>query len=130
MHHLAGYLLVFLGGGLGAMLRHGVNRLGMAWLGPSFPWNTLFVNVAGGLLMGLFISVFAYRGEHFSQPMQLFLTTGILGGFTTFSAFTLDTVRLWQSGQVLVAGGYVAGSVGLAIVGLSAGRAIARALVG
>ncbi len=130
MHHFLGYLFVFVGGGLGAMLRHGVNRLGMAWLGPSLPWSTLFVNVVGGLVMGLFAGWFAYRGEHASQLVRLFLTTGLLGGFTTFSAFTLDAVLLWERRQYMVAGGYVVGSVALAIIGLSAGLAITRTWLG
>lgn len=145
MHHFLGYVLVFVGGGLGAMLRHGVNNLAMVWLGPSirpgatrlgmpwlasFPWNTLFVNVVGGLLMGLFAGWFTYRGEQTSQFVRLFLTTGVLGGFTTFSAFTLDAVVLWERGQYLVAGAYVVGSVALAIIGLSGGLAITRSWLG
>lgn len=130
MHQFLGYVLVFVGGGIGAMLRHGANRLGMAWLGPSFPWSTAFVNVAGGLVMGLFAGWFAYRGEQTSQLVRLFLTTGVLGGFTTFSAFTLDAVVLWERGQYMVAGAYVVGSVALAIIGLSGGLAIARAWLG
>lgn len=130
MHQFLGYVVVFLGGGLGAMLRHGANQLGKAWLGPSFPWSTLFVNVAGGLMMGLFAGWFAYRGEQTSQLVRLYLTTGVLGGFTTFSAFTLDAVLLWERREYMVAGGYVVGSVGLAIIGLSAGLAIARTWLG
>lgn len=111
------------------MLRHGVNSLAKDWLGLSFPWSTLstvFVNVVGGLVMGLFAGWFAYRGEQTSQSVRLFLTTGVLGGFTTFSAFTLDAVLMWEGRRYAVAGGYVLGSVALAIIGLTAGMAMAR----
>ncbi len=120
-----GYAIVFLGGGLGAALRHGMN-LGVArWLGTAFPYGTLIINVTGSLVMGLVAGYFAFRGDA-SQSWRLFLTTGILGGYTTFSAFSLDAALLYQRGEVSSAAIYVAASVALSIGGLFAGLALAR----
>ena len=114
-------LLVFLGGGLGAALRHGVNQLAAILLGPgAFPVGTLFVNVAGSLAMGA-VAALLPDGQ-----FRLFLATGLLGGFTTFSAFSLDAVALWQRGEQAGAAAYVAASVLLSIMGLVAGAALAR----
>ncbi|WP_262029951.1 fluoride efflux transporter CrcB [Microvirga sp. Mcv34] len=123
------YLLVFLGAGIGGALRHGVN-LGCARLcGTAFPWGTLTVNVVGSFLMGAIAGWLAFKaGEGWSQPLRLFLTTGILGGFTTFSAFSLDAVLIWERGQGGVAATYVAGSVLLSIASLVAGLGLARTL--
>ena len=121
------YLVVFLGGGIGAALRHGVNRASLLYLGPGFPYGTLFVNVAGGLLMGVLAELFLIKGGG-SQEWRLFLTTGILGGFTTFSTFSLDAVMLWQRGDIIGATAYVLLSVVLSIGALLAGLAIMRAI--
>ena len=122
-------LLVFVGGGIGAALRHGVNAAFLRWLGPSFPWHTLVINMAGSLAMGLFAGWLAFKaGEAWSQPVRLFLTTGICGGFTTFSAFSLDAVLLWERGETGAAAGYVLASVILSILGLVAGLALMRSL--
>lgn len=118
--------MVFLGGGIGAALRHAVNRVALAWLGPGFPWGTLFVNVAGGVLMGVIAGVLLVKGGG-SQEWRLFLTTGILGGFTTFSAFSLDAAVMWQRGDHLACAAYAAGSVVLSVAGLFAGMAASRA---
>src|SRR5687768_8606196 len=104
------YLVVFVGGGIGAALRHGVNRAALAWLGPGFPYGTLIVNVAGGLLMGVLAELFLVKGGG-SQEWRLFLTTGILGGFTTFSAFSLEAAVMWQRGDYATLAIYVAASV-------------------
>ena len=121
--------LVFLGGGIGAAARHGVN-IGVARLVPSpFPWSTAIINVMGSMLMGLIAGYFAFRaGGAASQHARLFLTTGILGGFTTFSAFSLDAALLWERGATGQAAGYVIGSVALSIFGLFAGLGLLRAL--
>jgi CrcB protein len=128
---MKGYLLVFLGAGIGGALRHAVN-VGCARLcGTAFPWGTLTVNLVGSFTMGTIAGWLAFKaGEGWSQPLRLFLTTGILGGFTTFSAFSLDVVLLWERGQLGLAGAYVAVSVGLSIAGLIAGLAAVRSLVG
>lgn len=123
---LVGYLIVFIGGGIGAALRHGVNRASLSWLGPGFPYGTLLVNIAGGLLMGMLAEFLLVRGGG-SQEWRLFLATGVLGGFTTFSAFSLDAAVLWQRGDYLTCAAYVAGSVVLSIGGLFAGMAAVRA---
>lgn len=122
------YVLVFVGGGIGAALRHGVNRMSTAWLGPGFPYGTLLVNIAGGLLMGVLAELFLIKGGG-SQSLRLFLTTGVLGGFTTFSAFSLDAAVMWQRGDYATLGTYVAGSVFLSIAGLFFGMAAVRSLV-
>ena len=121
-----GFLIVFLGAGLGGAARHGVNLLALR-LGTTFPFGTLAINVSGSLLMGLAAGYFAYRGQ-LPQEWRLFLTTGVLGGFTTFSAFSLETALLYERGQTGAAIAYVVGSVVLAIGGLVAGLAIVRAL--
>ncbi|MBM1173315.1 fluoride efflux transporter CrcB [Microvirga arabica] len=126
---MSSHLLVFLGAGIGGALRHGVN-VGCARLcGTAFPWGTLTVNVVGSFLMGAIAAWFAFKvGEEWSQPLRLFLTTGILGGFTTFSAFSLDAVVIWERGQMGLAAAYVIGSVVLSIAALLAGLALIRTL--
>ncbi len=125
---LPGYLIVFLGGGFGAAMRHGINRLALHW-NTDFPLNTMLINILGCFIMGLLTSWFTFRGEDSSQHLRLLLTTGILGGFTTFSAFSIDAALLWQRGQMLQAGGYVLGSVLLSLVAVFAGLAIMRSAV-
>jgi fluoride exporter len=119
------YLIVFLGGGLGAALRHGVNLAAARLIGTAFPYATLFENVSGSLAMGLLAGYFAFRGS-VPQHWQLFLTTGILGGYTTFSTFSLDVALLYERGALGLAALYVLGSVVMAIGGLFAGLAIVR----
>lgn len=122
------YLIVFLGGGIGAAMRHGVNVTAARLLGTGFPYGTLFINVAGSLVMGLVIEYFALKSG-LPQRWRLFLTTGILGGFTTFSAFSLETVLLYERGELIGAAIYVVASVGLSIAALFAGLAMVRVLV-
>lgn len=120
-----GYLIVFLGGGLGAMLRHGVNLLTARLVGTDFPWNTFIINITGSLIMGLIAGWFALKSDA-SQGWRLFLTTGILGGYTTFSAFSLDAALLYERGELGQAAFYVVGSVVLSIGGLFAGLWLVR----
>lgn len=108
------YLLVFFGAGFGGAFRHLANVLTARMCGVGFPYSTPVVNVVGSLLMGVFVGYFALRGES-SQAIRLFLTTGILGGFTTFSAFSADVVMLYERGQVWLALTYVLVSVGASI---------------
>ncbi len=120
-----GYLIVFLGGGLGAALRHAINLFAARALGANFPFGTLTVNVTGSLVMGLLAGYFAFKGDA-SQHWRLFLTTGILGGYTTFSAFSLDVAVLYERGEIGLALLYVAASVVFSIAGLFAGLTVAR----
>jgi CrcB protein len=127
---MTGYLVVFLGAGIGGALRHGVNVACAKAFGLAFPWGTLAVNVAGSFAMGLLAGWLAVKaGEGWSGPARLFLATGILGGFTTFSAFSLDAVVLWERGTHAAAFSYVAASVLLSLGGLLSGLAVARAVV-
>jgi CrcB protein len=119
------YLIVFLGGGIGAVLRHGVNVASARQFGTDFPYGTLLINVTGSLIMGLTAGYFAFKGGA-AQPLRLFLTTGILGGYTTFSAFSLDAALLYERGALGLAAVYVVGSVALSIAGLFAGLALVR----
>ena len=117
--------LVMAGGAVGAGARHLVGRATLAAFGPGFPWGTLAVNLVGGALMGLLAGVLARHNG--SEAWRLLLATGVLGGFTTFSAFSLDAVTLAERGQIGLAALYVAGSVGGAILALIGGLAVARA---
>jgi CrcB protein len=121
------FLIVFAGGGLGAALRHGVNLASARLLGLSFPYATLFENVTGSLVMGLLAGYFAFRSG-VPQHWRLFLTTGILGGYTTFSAFSLDAVLLYERGAIGLALLYAVLSVALSIGGLFVGLALVRQL--
>ena len=114
------YLIVFAGAGIGGALRHGVNLGAARLFGTGFPFGTLVVNVAGSLAIGLLAGYFASRGEA-SQHWRLFLTTGVLGGFTTFSAFSLDAVLLWERRQAGLAVAYVLVSVAASVGGLVLG---------
>jgi fluoride exporter len=122
---MTGFLIVFLGGGLGAALRHGVNLACARLIGTGFNYATLLENVTGSFVMGLVIAYFAFKG-HLSQHWRLFLTTGILGGYTTFSAFSSETVLLYERGELGLAALYVAASVALSIGGMWAGLALMR----
>ncbi len=123
-----GYLIVFLGGGIGAALRHGVNLFAARLLGAGFPYGTIIINVVGSLAMGLIAEYFALKAG-LPQRWRLFLTTGILGGFTTFSAFSLEAALLYERGELVGAAIYVVASVVLAIGALFAGLAIVRLIV-
>jgi fluoride exporter len=119
---------VALGGAIGSVLRFGVNLAAPLLLGNDFPWATLTVNIVGSFLMGLFT---AHLAEKFAaQPdLRLFLSTGVLGGFTTFSAFSLDVFGLMQRGENSVALVYALASVALSIMAVFAGFMVSRALV-
>lgn len=119
------YLIIFLGAGIGGMLRHAVNVGAVRLLGYGFPFGTLIVNVLGSFLVGVLAGYFTYR-TGLSQHLRLFLTTGILGGFTTFSAFSLDTALLVERHSYWLAAGYVAGSVGVSLIALFFGLALFR----
>ena len=120
-----GFLIVFLGGGFGAALRHGVNLAVARTFGTGFNYATLFENVSGSLVMGLLVGYFTFKGV-VPQHWRLFMTTGILGGYTTFSAFSLDTILLYERGQLGLAALYVILSVALSVGGLWAGLVLMR----
>jgi CrcB protein len=122
---MQGYLVVFLGAGVGGAIRHGMNIWVSRLLGTHFPSHTLVINVVGSLAMGLVAGWFAHKGGAAGHT-RLFLATGILGGFTTFSAFSLDAVLLWERHEHMLAALYVGGSVVGAIAGLLLGLWIMR----
>jgi len=121
------YVLVFLGGGVGACLRHALALLmGRAFPG-NWPWGTLGINVLGGFFMGLFVGWLAAKGgEGGSQSLRLLLATGLLGGFTTYSAFSLEVFNLFGRQAYLAAALYVILSVGLSVAALWLGLALSR----
>jgi CrcB protein len=121
------YLIVFVGAGLGGALRHAANVASLRLLGPAFPYGTFAVNFLGGLVMGLLAGWFAHKADP-GPSWRLFLTTGVLGGFTTFSAFSLDAVVLYERGAHGLAALYVIGSVAASIAALLAGLIVVRHL--
>ncbi|HYV96869.1 MAG TPA: fluoride efflux transporter CrcB [Gemmatimonadaceae bacterium] len=121
---LQGFALMFFGAGIGGMLRHAVNRIPSV-ITAGFPWGTFAINVAGSLVMGLAAGWFAFKGES-SQSWRLFLTNGILGGFTTFSAFSLDAALLWERGNTTGFVSYVLGSVLASLAAVFGGLALMR----
>lgn len=123
------YLVVFVGAGIGGTVRHGVNIWVARLLGTHFPAHTLAINIVGSLAMGLVAGWFALKGGA-TGHLRLFLATGILGGFTTFSAFSLDAVLLWERHEHMLAALYVGGSVAGSLAGLLLGLWLMRALYG
>ncbi|HEY4162780.1 MAG TPA: fluoride efflux transporter CrcB [Dongiaceae bacterium] len=127
------YLIVFLGAGIGGAIRHCVNNLVPRFMGLDFPYATMAINILGSLLMGLIAGYFAFRGGNaglgqMSQHWRLFLTTGILGGFTTFSTFSLDFALLCQRGALTGAAIYLLVSVVGSLVAIFIALAVARAV--
>src|SRR5687768_11084873 len=118
-------LWIAAGGALGSALRHLVNVLAVRLFGPEFPWGTAIVNVLGSFVMGALIAVMAHRWSA-SQETRAFLTTGILGGFTTFSAFSLDFAVLVERRAYDLAASYAAASVVLSLFAIFAGLWLTR----
>jgi CrcB protein len=123
------YVIVFFGAGIGGALRHGVNVATARLLGTGFPAWTMIVNIGGSFAMGLLAGWFLAR-PGFSQDMRLFLTTGILGGFTTFSAFSLDVAVLAERGAYGMAAAYALGTVTASVAALFAGLWLSRGSAG
>ena len=121
-------LLVMLGGAIGAALRYEVGRIALHRLDPGFPWGTLTVNLAGGLLMGA-LAGYMFSRHPPDQALWMFVAVGLLGGFTTFSAFSFDLFAMLEQGRIGLAVAYAAGSVlgalGLLVVGYWLARAAA-----
>jgi len=113
-------ILVFIGSGIGGIARHLLNGWITRAVGMEFPIGVLLINVIGSTAMGCAVGWFAFRG-HASQDVRLFLTTGLLGGFTTFSTFSLDAALLYERGQHWLAVAYILASVLLSLAGLFAG---------
>lgn len=108
------YLIVFLGAGLGGAARHGINQFVTGVAGAQFPFGIIAINITGSLLLGLLSGYFAFKGDE-SGSWRLFLTTGLCGGYTTFSTFSQDTVALIERGQPGMAAAYVSLSVILSV---------------
>lgn len=127
----AALLNVAVGGAFGAALRYQLGRAMTGWLGPAamtaFPWATLAVNAIGSLLMGFLAGWLALRGGAAGEQLRLLLGVGLLGGFTTFSAFSLELVLLIERGQLALAALHALLSVALGVCGLFAGLALMRA---
>ena len=119
------FLLVGLGGAIGAMARHGVNMASLKLIGPDFPYGTLTVNILGSLLIGILAGCFAHF-SHWTQEMRLLLVVGVLGGFTTFSSFSLDTILLFEKGAMLQAIIYITSSFALSLAATLGGLWIIR----
>ncbi|ASS57262.1 fluoride efflux transporter CrcB [Rhizobium leguminosarum] len=120
-------LLVAFGGAIGSVLRYYVGQWTLRLMGPAFPWGTLAVNVVGCFVIGVFAELIA-RKFNASTELRLLLITGFLGGFTTFSAFSLDAISLFERGEAVAGGIYIAASVGLSMAAVIAGLAVMRAL--
>jgi fluoride exporter len=125
---MMGYLVVFVGAGIGGAMRHGINIWVARLMGTHFPWHTFVINISGSLVMGLVAGWCIHRSDP-TGHIRLFLTTGILGGYTTFSAYSLDAVLLWERSEPLLAALYVGGSVVAAIAGLVFGLWIVRTMM-
>ena len=122
------FLMVGIGGAIGAMARHGVGLASIRALGPGFPYGTLIVNILGSFLMGILIAWLVRRTGGSSNEIRLFLATGFLGGFTTFSAFSLDTIVLYERGEIGIALFYVFASVVASVLALIAGLWLIRGM--
>jgi CrcB protein len=125
---LAGYVSVFVGGGLGTMARHAINRWGAGSLPGSFPLPTLAINVLGSLLMGVLVGWLTFRETSGHPGWRLFIATGVLGGFTTFSTFSLEVALLWERGRMLAMAAYVAASLVIGVGALFVGMWSIRVL--
>lgn len=121
-------VLVAVGGAFGSVCRYLVGVWATRWFGPSFPWGTLAVNVVGSFVIGLMVEVIARRFNA-SAEMRVFIVTGIIGGFTTWSSFTLDTMVLLERGAGAAAFAYLVGSLVISFAAVFAGLALGRAML-
>jgi fluoride exporter len=122
------YAAVMVGGALGSLARYVMIGNAIRFLGIAFPWGTLGVNVLGSLLMGAAAGFFASRVQPLTG-MQALISVGFLGGFTTFSAFSLDVVNLLQREQIALCAAYIAASAGLSVAALMLGLTLMRRLL-
>jgi CrcB protein len=119
--------LVAAGGAIGSVARYLVGVWSARLAGPNFPWGTITVNIVGAFLIGLMVEVVARRFDA-SAEMRVFIVTGVIGGFTTWSSFTLDAVTLFERGDMGQAAFYLAGSLTLSFAAIFAGLALGRSL--
>jgi CrcB protein len=123
--------IVFIGAGIGGVIRYGVSLAAIRLLGEAFPFGTFAINVVGSFVMGAVAAAFIAKIGFFGVPAwRLFLTTGVLGGFTTFSAFSLDAAYLWERDEFLLMALYVGGSVLVSLIAVFAGLFLVRSLAG
>ncbi len=120
-------LLAAFGGAIGSVLRYLVGVFSVRWFGSGFPWGTLAVNVVGSFIIGLMVEMIARRFNA-SMELRVFIVTGILGGFTTWSSFSLDTMMLFERGAIAAAAAYVIGSLVVSFAAVFAGLALGRAM--
>ena len=121
-------LLVAVGGAVGSLARYYVGLWSLKLAGPGFPWGTLSVNIVGSFLIGLLAELIARKWGG-SVELRLLLITGFLGGFTTFSAFSLDAMALYEGGKAMAALIYMAASIAISMAAVVAGLSLVRALV-
>ncbi|MBS9476645.1 fluoride efflux transporter CrcB [Ancylobacter radicis] len=122
-------IMIFIGAGMGGVLRNAVNLMAMRLFGAHFPIGTMAINVVGSFLIGVIAGWLTFRaGEAWSLHAKIFIITGFLGGFTTFSSFSLDTAMLVERGELGLAAVYVGGSVLLSLLAVFAGLALMRSL--
>ncbi|MDX2222757.1 MAG: CrcB family protein [Rhodospirillaceae bacterium] len=125
------YLIIALGSALGGAARHAVGQWALIWLGAGFPWGTLIVNATGSLAIGAIAALAAGdSGPAMGETTRLFLAVGVCGGFTTFSAFSLQTLNLIEAGALAAAAANIVGSVALCLVAVWAGYQLVQALSG
>ena len=120
--------LVMLGGAIGAGFRYHISRVALAQLGPDFPWGTWVINLLGGFLMGVLAATLARWSSSEGEPLRLFLGVGVLGGFTTFSAFSLEAYTMLSRGEAMLALAYAVSSAAGAILMLAVGVWLTRAI--
>ena len=125
------YLWIAIGSALGGVARHWCTLVATAWFGPTFPWGTLFINILGSFVIGLFFALTGPDGRlDVSLDAKLFVMTGLCGGYTTFSAFSLQTLSLFQDGAWFRGSAYIVASVVLCLIAVWAGHALAMAISG
>jgi CrcB protein len=124
------YVWIAIGSALGGMARHWCTMVATLWFGSRFPWGTLFINVLGSFVIGFFFALTGPEGRFDETPLnaRLFVMTGICGGYTTFSAFSLQTLSLFQEGAWGRGGAYILASVVLCLMAVWAGYALAVAI--
>ncbi len=120
--------LVFIFGGVGSVLRYAIGVLSTRWFGLAFPWGTLAVNIIGCTLIGVFARIVPLP-QNGGNELRLIFMTGLCGGFTTFSAFTLDAANLWIRGETVLAAAYITASVVLSLIGVAIGLTIGKTLL-